>query len=132
MAASSSPIRRDKTTTTAPSLVPYAEADCFDNDYGMPISSVTTAKVPLMIDEYRGFEFHKPLFVSVEFSDGVCEIEHSGLGLYGRGDTCLEAMEDFLNYLISDYKEYAEESDENLDSHARALAERYRNLLGRL
>jgi len=68
----------------------------------------------------------------MEYRQGMYELEHPELGLYGRGRTSEEAFVDFLEYLAADYRAYAEESEENLDAQGRALADRYRKMLKRV
>jgi len=122
-----------ETTTTAPPRIPVAVVDCFDANYPETQSTLRMpSTVFLQFEEFQGFAPLAPLLVRVEFGDDLCEIEHTELGVYGRGASCGEALVDFLEYLISDYKAYAEEPEENLDSQARALAAQYRGILRKI
>ena len=117
------------TTSTRLPLLPPPDADCFDRGAGVPMPLVR--KAPLLHICDRGYVLARPLPVSVEWRGGFCEIEHRELGLFGRGATCAEAVADFVDYLIADYRAYAEQPDDKLDEHALALAERYRTLVRR-
>lgn len=133
--ASTTPMRTSVSGTTAasPSRLPQANADCFDIELPEPMI-IYSGPCPafLSFEVFDGLAPNIPLLVNVEYSHGLCELEHPDLGVYGRGETCEEAVVDFLEYLVADYRAYAEESDDRLDSHASALASRYRKLLRRV
>jgi len=63
---------------------------------------------------------------------GVCDAGHvvqcSNFQLFGTGRTLKDAIADFCQYLIADYRAYAEADDATLDSHALELARRYRKI----
>jgi len=111
----------------------FPSVDFFDTEFQEP-TNVFSAPLAVFLDfdEFEGLAPRVPLVVTVEYHGGFCELEHPELGLYGRGETCEEAMVDFLEYLAADYRAYAEEAEENLDSQARALAHRYRTILRRV
>lgn len=122
------------TTTTLPSRLPDAMADCFDLHTPQFMTGLSVSPIVVLLDfkEFAGLAPIEPLSVTVEFREGLCELEHSELGIYGRGHTCEEAVVDFLEYLAADFRAYAEESDDNLDRQARNLADHYRRSFRRL
>lgn len=71
-----------------------------------------------------------PLLVSIRYCSGYYEIEHEDLGLFGCGRTQAEAVEDFVSFLMADFRQYALAREEDLDPGARELADTYRRLFG--
>jgi|GEM_PF-3707203 len=88
------PVRRlsGETTTTVPPRISVAEVDCFDTCYiGRQNSPAQPSTVFLDFEEFQGYSPRIPLLVKVEFNDGLCEIEHSELGVFGRGESCFHS-----------------------------------------
>ena len=117
------------TSSTKPRDWPSPDVDRFDREEPILADSVQVGM--LKFDDYQGLRPVTPLLVSVAYRDGFYEIEHQEFGIFGRGETQPEAVADFLEYLLADYRAYAEEKNENLNEGARALADRYRRMFGK-
>jgi hypothetical protein len=57
-------------------------------------------------------------------------LECKELGIFGAGTELSEAIYDYCQYLIFDYRNYALASDDKLDSEGRKLKRRYLELFG--
>lgn len=92
-----------------------------------PFTVAEAALLEVIVD---GHPLAIPLLVRVSFCGGYYEIQHEDLALFGTGKTQAEAVEDFVAFLVADFRHYALASTEDLDPASQELAATYRRLFG--
>jgi len=95
---------------------------------GVSPSTLCTSQPAMLEVSIDGRPLRAPLLVLLSYRDGYYQIEHEDLGVYGRGRTQGEAVQDLVTFIMADYRQYALASDEELDPVAIGLARRYRRL----
>lgn len=97
---------------------------------GLDCPPWTIGEAALLEVTIDGHPLTTALLVKVSYHGGYYEIEHEELALFGTGRTQAEAVEDFISFLIADFRHYALANRGDLNPGAQQLADTYRRLFG--